>query len=262
MCPDFPAVGGATAAQVWAYATRAITDKAGFTISGTKQTLDALNDITSASIWAVATRALTDKVDFALTTAEKGAIVDLNWDELASGHVGAGSLGKRLDADMSTRSSHAAADVWAVAARTITALTGQPRTDIVGSDASFEAATGRPAKLDDIPYFEAVVEGSLLMTGVEQTLVEKTDDKAGLLEGMINLTPMTATETCVVREYMQVLSTGAYAKYAEETYSGAQTIPLLQLLTRISTHDIKVTIQQTAGTYKTLEYSFVRRREA
>ena len=228
MCPDFPAIGGATAAQVWAYAARA----------------------------------LTDKVDFALTAAEKNTIVDLNWDELASGHVIAGSLGKRLDADVSTRSSHAAADVWAVVTRQLSAFTGQPRTDLIGSDASFEAATGRPAKLDDIPYFEAVVEGSLLMTGAEQTLVEKTDDKAGLLEGMINLTPMTATETVVVREYMQVLSTGAYAKYAEETYSGAQTIPLLQIMTRISTHDIKVTIQQTVGTNRTFEYSFVRRREA
>ena len=228
MCPDFPAVGGATAAQVWAYATRA----------------------------------LTDKVDFALTTAEKNTIIDLNWDELAAGHVGAGSLGKRLDADMTTRSSHAAADIWAVATRALTGITGVPRTDLIGADASFEAATGRPAKLDDIPYFEAVVEGSLLMTGAEQNLVEKTDDKAGLLEGMINLTPMAAGDTVVVREYMQVLATGAYAKYAEETYSGAQTIPLLQVMTRISTHDIKVTIQQTLGTNRTFEYSFVRRREA
>ena len=72
---------------------------------------------------------------------------------------------------------------------------------------------------------------------------------------------MAAGDTVVVREYMQVLSTGAYAKYAEETYTDALVIPLLQLLTRISTHDIKVTIQQTAGTYRTFEYSFVRRRE-
>ena len=228
MCPDFPKIGGASAADVWAYATRAITDK----------------------------------VDFALTTAEKNTIVDLNWDELQSGHVVVGSLGKRLDADMTTRSSHAAADVWAVAARTITALTGQPRTDLIGADASFEAAVGRPAKLDDIPYFEAVVEGSLLMTGAEQTLVEKTDDKAGLLEGMINLTPMAGTDSVTVREYMQVLSTGTYAKYAEEVYTGPQTIPLLQIMTRISTHDIKVTIAQTAGTNRTFEYSFTRRREA
>ena len=196
-----------------------------------------------------------------MTTADKDAIVNLNWDELASGHVGVGSLGKRLDADMSTRSSHAAADVWAVVTRQLTAITGTPRTDLIGSDASFEAAVGRPAKLDDIPYFETPVEGSLLMTGVEQTLVEKTDDKAGLLEGMINLTPMASGDTVIIREYMQTISTGTYVKYAEETYIDAQAIPLLQLMTRISTHDVKVTIQQTVGINRTFEYSFVRRRK-
>lgn len=47
------------AAAVWASVTRSLTDKAGFLISGTKTTLDALNDITAASVWAVGTRTLT-----------------------------------------------------------------------------------------------------------------------------------------------------------------------------------------------------------
>lgn len=40
----------AQADKVWATAARALTDKAGFTISGTKTTLDALNDITAAAV--------------------------------------------------------------------------------------------------------------------------------------------------------------------------------------------------------------------
>jgi antitoxin component HigA of HigAB toxin-antitoxin module len=36
-----------------------VNDKTGFAISGTKTTLDALNDITAASVWAVGTRTLT-----------------------------------------------------------------------------------------------------------------------------------------------------------------------------------------------------------
>lgn len=63
------------AAAVWAVATRALTDKAGFTISGTKQTLDALNDITAASVWAVATRALTDKAGFSLAADQSGVTI-------------------------------------------------------------------------------------------------------------------------------------------------------------------------------------------
>lgn len=40
---------GLTAADVWTYVTRTLTDKTGFTISGTKTTLDALNDIPAGS---------------------------------------------------------------------------------------------------------------------------------------------------------------------------------------------------------------------
>lgn len=51
--------GTLTAQQVWEYATRALTDKAGFTLSGTITTLDALNTSLSsthgADSWATAT---------------------------------------------------------------------------------------------------------------------------------------------------------------------------------------------------------------
>jgi hypothetical protein len=42
--------GGATAQEVWEYATRALTEKTGFSISGTKQTLDSLNDVSESRI--------------------------------------------------------------------------------------------------------------------------------------------------------------------------------------------------------------------
>jgi len=246
MCPDFPTIGGATPAQVWAYATRELS---GFT--GTPRT-NLLGEDATFEAGVGARKSKIDDIDATVSSRATQAQILSDATPFA---------GANINATISSRSSHDAAAIWAVAARQLTAITGTPRSDLIGSDASFEAAVGRPAKLDVIPYFEAVVEGSLLMDGLEQTLVEKTDDKAGLVEGMINLTPMAAGDTVVVREYMQVLSAGAYAKYAEETYADAQAISLLQLLTRISTHDIKVTIQQTAGTYRTFEYSFVRRKE-
>lgn len=48
-----------SAADVWSVATRALTDKAGFTISGTKTTLDALNDISSGDVSTACGTALT-----------------------------------------------------------------------------------------------------------------------------------------------------------------------------------------------------------
>jgi len=45
-----------------------------------------------------------DKTGYTLTSGEQDAIVDKVWDELQSGHTTGGSFGKRLDADMTTRS--------------------------------------------------------------------------------------------------------------------------------------------------------------
>lgn len=230
MSPDFPKpVGaGATAAEVWSYATRELT---GFT--GTPRT-----NLIGAD----------ESLDTHGYTSARAAKLD------------------QLDAAISSRSSHSAADVWAVASRTLTALTGQPRTDLLGEDASFEAGTGsrkvRIDRLDNIPAFETPVEQSVAMDGTEITLVEKTDNKLGLLDGYVDLTPMAAGDTIVIRQYMQVKATGTYVKYAEETYSGAQSIPLLHITTKPAKDKIKVTAQQTAGTNRTLDVQFYRRKVA
>lgn len=77
------------AAAVWASVTRSLTDKAGFTISGTKTTLDALHDLATSDIPTVT------------------AIADQVWDEAIAGHLGAGSCGTSLNA------AGSAGDPWA-----------------------------------------------------------------------------------------------------------------------------------------------------
>ena len=213
-----------------------------------------------AAIWAYATRELSTPGDYKADVTN----LDVAVSSRAPGNEYDTEMA-HLDVDLSTRSSHAAAAIWAEATRTITALTGTPRTDLIGEDASFEAATGRPAKisrLDNIPAFETPIETSILMDGTELTLIEKTDDKIGLLDGYVDLTPMLAGDTIVICQYMQVKAAGAYAKYAEETYSEAQTIPLLHLTTKTAKDKIKVTAQQTAGTNRTLDVQFYRRLQA
>jgi hypothetical protein len=49
---------GTLVTDVWGNATRSLTDKAGFSISGTKQTLDALQDLSQAQAQTAATAAL------------------------------------------------------------------------------------------------------------------------------------------------------------------------------------------------------------
>lgn len=221
--PDFPRVAGATAAEVWAYATRTLT---GFTGTPRADLIGADESLDTHGY----TSARAGKLDY-------------------------------LDVAVSSRSSHSAEDVWAVASRTLTAFTGQPRIDLLGEDASFEAGTGaRKARIDKIPAFETVYEASITMDGTEKILVEKTDDKMGLLDGYVDLTPMASGDTIVIRQYMKVKSGGSYVKYAEETYSGAQTLPLLHITTKPAKTSIKVTAQQTAGTYRTLDVQFFRRK--
>jgi hypothetical protein len=218
--PDYPR--GGAAADVWAYATRALTDKAGFTISGTKQTLDALNDITAASVWAVAARTLT-----AFTGQPR---TDL---------VGADNA------------------IWANATRTLTALTGQPRSDLLGEDASFEVGTGvRKAKIDSLLGTVTEVEGTMTLTGSEQNLILTSDNKSHVVTGQIDLSNMQAGDTVEVIQYMMVKSGGTLRSYADEVYSGVQTLPLLNISTKRGKYGIKVTIKQTAGTFRTVDYLF------
>lgn len=159
-----------------------------------------------------------------------------------------------------------AAEVWAYGTRTLTGLTGQPRIDLLGEDASFEAGTGaRKAAIDRLTSMEiwdTPIEGTLTADGSEQNVV--LDEPAGnpqrFLDGYIDLTNMASGDTVVIRQYMRIASAGGYVKYAEETYSGAQTLPLLHVVTKPGRYGIKVTLQQTAGTYRSFTYQFFRRR--
>ena len=91
------------AAAVWASVTRSLTDKAGFSISGTKQTLDALNDISAAAVWSVGTRTLTS---FGTLVAD-----------IATAVWGAGT---RTLTSFGTLVADGAAAVWANVTRSLT----------------------------------------------------------------------------------------------------------------------------------------------
>jgi len=94
------------AAAVWSYVSRSLTDKAGFTISGTTQTLDALKTLLDTDhgpgSWETAT---------GFSTHSAAEVATAVWDELiATGRV-TGSYGEWiqtiLDAAISTRASSA-----------------------------------------------------------------------------------------------------------------------------------------------------------
>lgn len=64
----------------------------------------------AADVWAVATRALTDKADFTISAANRATLVDEIWDEdVDTSHQTAGTAGKKLD------DAGGAADPWSTA---------------------------------------------------------------------------------------------------------------------------------------------------
>jgi hypothetical protein len=58
---------------------------------------------------------------------------------------------------------------------------------------------------------------------------------------------------------MKISSGGSYVKYAEETFSGAQSLPLLHVITKPAVYGLKITLQQTAGTNRSYQYQFFKR---
>jgi len=150
--------------------------------------------------------------------------------------------------------------IWSYSTRTLTEFKGTPRSDLLGEDATFEAGTGaRKAVLDRLLAPTSPIEGTLTADGSEQTVVEATGTLEFQLDGYIDLSNMASGDTVVVREYMKIASGGNYVKYAEETYSGAQSIPLLHIVTKPARYALKVTLQQTAGTNRDYPYQFFKR---
>lgn len=151
------------------------------------------------------------------------------------------------------------AAIWGYVTRTLTAFTGTPRTDLIGSNASIEASAGvRISRLDTIPAFIAPVESSILMDGLADLLFEIVDTKSSMIEAWLDLTPLQAGDTVVVQYSHKVKAAGLYSLYASETYSDVQALPLICILKKNVYRDTKVTAQQTAGINRTLDIQLVR----
>jgi hypothetical protein len=121
-----------TAQATWEYATRTLTAPTNISIPSAADN--------AAAVWGAGSREITggvlpwqaswdaeaqseaaDALVAFFTSA--AALVDLVWDEAQAGHAGAGTFGSYLNAAVSSRSSHSAADaataVWGAGSRTL-----------------------------------------------------------------------------------------------------------------------------------------------
>jgi len=98
---------------------------------------------------------------------------------------------------------------------------------------------------------------TLTADGTEQTIIESTS--IGEIEGWIDLANMASGDTVIIRMYVKTKSGGTYRQYDSTTYSNAQTNPATHLIKLSAKYGFKVTLQQTAGSYRTFDYNFFKR---
>lgn len=222
MCPDFPKPpgGGATAAEVWSYATRSLNS-------------DAVNAIRDAII-SDATKIPGANIDAAISGRAPASEYDI---EMA-----------RIDANISTRAPANEYDIELDAA--------------VSSRAAIaDYSAARAAKIDKIQDFLEEATGTLTATGAEDTIKEITDT-INKLHCFLDMTNMAAADSVTIRQYMKIKAAGSYIKYAEEVFTDVQTIPMLYIVIKPARHGIKITLEQTAGTYRDFDWETFQEKAA
>lgn len=189
--------------------------------------------------------------------------------------------------DFPKKTGVTADEVWAAADRSLNSDANNAVRDAVLSDATpfaggniDGAITSRAApadilknpanlvdgdRIDKIAVDTAPDEGTLVSPAGEQTVIEKdftASPKVARLEGQIDLSAMVGGDTVVIRQSVQIRAAGGYVKYNEETYTGAQSTPLLRVDTNWARYKIKVTIQKTAGADHSYDWQFFTRQQA
>jgi hypothetical protein len=223
--PDFPSPpgGGATAAQVWGYATRSLNSDASNAIRDA--ILSDAQKIAGSNIdAAISSRGPADEYDAALAALDTDVL-----SRAPSGEYDTEMA--HLDADVSTR-----------------------------ADGS-EYTAGRAAKIDKVQDFLEEATGTLSATGSEDTIKEITNT-VNKLHCFVDLTNMASGDTITVRQYMKIKSAGSYILYAEESYSDAQTLPMLYIVTKPAKYGIKITLEQTAGTNRDYDWQTFQEKAA
>ena len=101
-------------------------------------------------------------------------------------------------------------------------------------------------------------DGTIIADGSEQTLLECSE--IARVMGYVDLSEMDMGDIVIIRQYVRVKPDLPMKKYAEETYSNKQTIPLVYLTPKELDYGMKFTLQQTTGAFKTFDYNFIREK--
>lgn len=243
--PDFPQNGGDTAATIWTYGTRRVSDATGIT-----------SDAATIDQTKIA------KLD--ATISSRGTST-LTQAQIVSDSTP--FLGARIDAAITSRGTSTLTQAQIISDATpflgASVATIKTKTDIIGASVALETGgnlaglrtdipTARATKIDKIQDFLEEGTDTLTADGTEQ--IVRAYVGLGKLHAYIDLTNMVAGNSVTVRQYMTIKTAGTYVKYAQETYADVQTLPLLHITMKPGKFGVKVTLQQAAVVYKTYDW--------
>ncbi len=217
--PDFPKIGGASAAEV---AAAVLVDPATDKIDGSR---------IDATITSRGTSTLTQAQIISDTTPFLGASV----------------------AAIKGKTDVIGASIALEGGGNLATVMG--KTNLIPADITTQLDTNLPAiqaKANKIQDFLEEGTGTLTADGTEQIL--RAYVGLGKLHCYIDLTNMVAGNSVTIRQYMTIKTAGSYRLYAQETYADVQTLPLLHITMKPGKFGVKVTLQQAAVVYKTYDW--------
>lgn len=103
---------------------------------------------------------------------------------------------------------------------------------------------------------EMVAHGSVVADGTEQVVAELVSDKPARFHGWLNLNNMDAGDKVTIRTYTRDEG-GVYRRHAVEIYADVLEQPMINLIPKL-TQAYRITLEQTAGTYRSFDYRFFK----
>jgi len=95
------------------------------------------------------------------------------------------------------------------------------------------------------------------MDGTEQVIFESTETKE--FSGFIFLDKMEVGDTITVKEYVKDEEDSTYKLYESWSYTNVQTKSAIRVAPIIGKVGLKITLQQTAGTYRVITHHWFGR---
>ncbi len=239
--PDFPKIGGATAAEV---AAAILVDPATDKINGSN---------VDATVSSRGTSTLTQAQIISDSTPFLGASVATikGKTDIIGGSVALESAGNL--ATVMGKTNLIGASVALETGGNVASV--KAKTDLIPADITTQLDTNIPAiqaKAAKIQDFLEEGTGTLTADGTEQIL--RAYVGLGKLHCYIDLTNMVSGNSVTIRQYMTIKTAGSYRLYAQETYTDVQTLPLLHITMKPGKFGVKVTLQQAAVVYKTYDW--------